>query len=219
LEVQLAEERAAECAAEEAGDARRELTLWHVVIRLTYAPTSARLGVMDFWTNPSIVFAGAVIAIILLGVIAFRRRTHMVDLAVLAERERERVANETKPCVCGEPATDPAPILRRNRGGWDWLRNYFGAPPRYTREVDGMKPHVFCRSHAHVADELMSQWIFDTRAKYSALNVETSVGAAGFEQEHLLTKVKASLTENQKRATKANQPLRMVPKVDEGTGT
>lgn len=169
---------------------------------------------MDFWTNPSLLVPLAVVVILAVALLQ-GRRGRRPGPAEEADRAR---ADSAPRCVCGEPATDPSPILKRDRGAWDWLRNYFGAPPRYRREIDGMRPPAFCRSHAHVADEMLLQWVFETRAKYSALHVEVASGAAGFEQEHLLAKVQASLTEKQKRAV-AKQLAPRVVSIARATGT
>lgn len=168
---------------------------------------------MDFYENPYVIGIAVLVAIII--ILVARRKNPAVTIE---ERERlvDAVDAATK-CPCGEIATDPAPVLKRNRGAWSWLRNFYGAPPRYARVVDHMKPTVFCRSHAHVADEMMAQWIFDVRAKYSNLNVEIAAGAAGFEQEHLLAKVKESLTAKQKR--QASPAALRVVETPKKTGT
>jgi hypothetical protein len=174
---------------------------------------------MDFWTNPYVIGIAIISALAFIIAMVKRKPTALTTAMV---EERERIVDAATKCPCGEIATDPAPVLKRNRGDWSWLRNYYGAPPRYARVVDHMKPVVFCRSHAHVADEMMAQWIFDVRAKYSNLNVEVAAGAAGFEQEHLLAKVKESLTAKQKRQGQSLAPasaLRVVPLAAQRTGT
>jgi len=173
---------------------------------------------MDFWTSPSVMLAIAVGALILIAVLASRRRASST-----IEAERERLATEAAPkCVCGEVASDPAPQLKRGRGAWDYLRSLYGAPPRYSREIDHMRPPVFCRAHVHVADAKLDEFIFNVRSDYSKLNADIAARAACFEQEHLLRHVADSLTEKQKRAsrsTSVSPPLRMVQRTgteDEG---
>lgn len=173
---------------------------------------------MDFWTNPYVLIGLAIIAAV--GLIIVGRRRPPLVIAMEAERERvvsEATAASAPRCVCGEIATDPAPMLRRGRGAWDWLRNLYGAPPRYTREVDHQRPPIFCRHHMHVADAELDKFIFGVRSDYSKLNAEIAGRAAGFEQEHLQRLVAESLTEKQKRATRSVSaaPIRMVSR----TGT
>jgi hypothetical protein len=114
------------------------------------------------------------------------------------------------------------PTIKRGRGGIAWLRDFFGMPPMWTREIDRFKPPVVCRSHAHVADEMCNQALLDTRAVYTAVNVERSIFLAGFEQEGLLEKVRGSLTDKQKkeqaRARASAAPgLRAVTQLRTGT--
>jgi hypothetical protein len=164
---------------------------------------------MDFWTNPLVLIVLAAVAAVGLMIVGRRRPA----LTIAMEAERERAVNEASPrCVCGEIATDPAPVLKLGRGAWDWLRNLYGAPPRYKREVDHMRPPIFCRHHVHVADAELNKFIFGIRNDYSKLNAEIAARAAGFEQEHLQRLVAESLTEKQKRATRSVSaaPIRMV---------
>lgn len=180
----------------------------------------------EFWSSPVAYVVIIISAIAVLAITAWKRRPTKLNatLTAMAE-ERERESGGTR-CPCGEQATDPAPVIRRSRGGLDWLRNYFGVPPRWTREIDHMRPPVFCRSHAHVADEMVNQALMDLRAKYASVNVESATVIAGFEQEHLLTKVSLSLTDKQKKAQRsaAPGPLRAVSSIvrtgtdDEGGG-
>jgi hypothetical protein len=175
---------------------------------------------MDFWTNPTVIFAGTVMCFIIIIMVMLKRKPP-VNMTLTEERERS-VAETLPKCVCGEIATDPAPGLKRGRGAWDWLRNLYGAPPRYTREVDYMRPPVFCRAHVHVADALLDKFVFGIRSRYSGLNAEIAGEAAGFEQEHLAKQVADSLTEKQKRDQKrsAPGPLRVVSQKieDEASG-
>jgi hypothetical protein len=167
---------------------------------------------MDFWQNTGpglILLAGVVIFLTTL----LRRLRNPIKIEVMQAEERARADYDAAPkCVCGEVARFPAPVLKRDRGGWNWLRNYFAAPPSYRREVDMMQPAVFCQAHAHVADAVMDQFIFRVRSEYSALNAKIASDAAGFEQEALLRMVGESLTELQKRATrKVAAPIRVLP--------
>jgi hypothetical protein len=169
----------------------------------------------EFWSSPVayVVLVVSVIAVLTM-VVKMRRPAKInATLTAMAE-EREREMGGTR-CPCGETATDPAPVIRRSRGGLDWLRNYFGVPPRWTREIDHMRPPVFCRSHAHVADEMVNQALLDLRAQYAGMNVTSATIIAGFEQEHLLAKVQASLTDKQKKAQRsaAPGPLRSVSSI------
>ncbi len=167
---------------------------------------------MDFWINygPGLFIIGGVL--VFFGVLV-RRLKHPIKIELMQAEDRARAEYEAAPkCVCGEVARFPAPVLKRDRGGWNWLRNYFAAPPSYRREVDMMQPPVFCQAHAHVADAAMDQFIFRVRSDYSALNMKIAADAAGFEQESLLRLVGESLTDNQKRSTrKVTAPLRVLP--------
>jgi hypothetical protein len=129
-----------------------------------------------------------------------------------AEEEAREAFDASPKCVCGELAKHPAPILERTRGGWNWLRNYFAAPPSYRRRVDVLQVPVFCPAHVHVADAMMDQFIFRIRSEYSALNAKIAADAAGFEQEALMRAVAESLTETQKRSTRKSPSLpRVLP--------
>lgn len=176
---------------------------------------------MDFWKEPFVwfVLAGA----LSLGIIIFKlRHPSKINATLLAMAEERVRESGPQPCPCGAAATEPAPTIKRGRGGIAWLRDFFGMPPMWTRETDHFKPHVFCRSHAHVADEMVNQALLDLRARYANLNVESSAFIAGFEQEGLLEKVKMSLTEGQKKAQArakmaASPGLRAVPSLRTGT--
>jgi hypothetical protein len=135
-----------------------------------------------------------------------------------ASEERERAALEALPrCACGELAKFPAPVLMRDRGTWDWLRNYFAAPPRYKRTINMMLPPVFCQAHVHVADALMDQFVYRVRSEYAGLNSRTATEASAFEQETLARLVAESLTDLQKRASR--KPLAAVRVLSAKTGT
>lgn len=179
---------------------------------------------MDFWQNYGLVIVLGVVLAIALTKIARMRAAAKTAVApptslalraeaVALEEEIARAEYESMPkCVCGEIARYPAPVLKRDRGAWDWLRSYFAAPPRYKREVDLMLTPVFCAAHVHVADALMDQFIFRIRGEYSTLNAKIAADAAGFEQEALLKCVAESLTDLQKRAVrKAPATIRVLP--------
>jgi hypothetical protein len=167
---------------------------------------------MDFWQNygPGFLIIGGILAFL---AVLMKRLRNPIQIELLQAEDRARAEYESSPkCVCGEVARFPAPVLKRDRGGWNWLRNYFAAPPSYRREVDMMQPPVFCQAHAHVADAAMDQFIFRVRSDYSALNMKIAADAAGFEQEALLRLVGESLTDSQKRATrKMTAPIRVLP--------
>jgi hypothetical protein len=174
----------------------------------------------EFWSSPAAYIFGALaVAAILIAIVRSRRPSRLrATLTAMAE-ERVREDNTTR-CPCGEVATEPAPTIKRGRGGIAWLRDYYGMPPMWTRETDRFRPNVFCSSHAHVADEMTNQSLLDIRAKYAALNVETAAVVAGFEQEKLLQKIGDSLTDNQKAERKRAQrgtELRAVPSLRTGT--
>lgn len=108
-------------------------------------------------------------------------------------------------CPCGEPATHPAPKLIRKRTSW--LQKYFAMAPAYKRVIprpkivtDWSPELMFCETHAHVADSMMDQFIYqDIRASQSKLNEQVAIRAASFEKEGLMQKIKDSLTEEQKK--------------------
>lgn len=168
---------------------------------------------MDFWQNYGLYILGGVAFVVLI-VRSARRRPQIVPrLDIILAEEQARLEYEQAPkCVCGEIARFPAPVLKRNRGAWDWLRVMFAAPPRYTRQVDMMRMPVFCEAHVYVADAMMDKFIFSIRNEFSSLNAKIAADAAGFEQEALMRCVADSLTENQKRATrKTTATLRVLP--------
>ena len=151
-----------------------------------------------FWEQPAVWLAAAVVVL----VIAVASRWKRSVTPQVTEEIRQAARDAAAKCVCGELATHPAPVLKRGRGAWDWLRNLFAAPPRYTRHVDAMSDPVFCKTHAHVADAAVDQWLFETRAGYASKNKEVAQSAANFEQEYLAKMVSESLTENQKLANR-----------------
>ncbi len=103
-------------------------------------------------------------------------------------------------CVCGEPATDPPPILKRSRG--DVLRSYFGAPPRYKRSLDPMAMPKYCRSHAHLADVLLDRHIYQLRSEQAETNASIATKAANYEQEGLERQIVESLTDDQRKSAR-----------------
>jgi hypothetical protein len=175
------------------------------------------------WGNPSVYLLGLIVSFVVIATLRklFSKRPSVNEaITIIAEAKEKEMrnlnsnsnSNETsQPCVCGQPATEPAPGIQRGRGGVNWLRNYFGMPPRWKRIVDSSQPPAFCASHAGVADEMVNQGLLDLRAKYAALNVDSSIFIAGFEQEHLLAKVKDSLTENQKKEQRARAAAAIKP--------
>jgi hypothetical protein len=178
---------------------------------------------MDFWQNYGLGIFCAVILVLILARVMARPRSKMplqlqTILVEEAAREAARIEYEQIPkCVCGEVARFPAPVLKRSRGAWDWLRTHFAAPPRYSRQTDMMRVPVFCEAHAHVADAMMDKFIFGIRNEFSSLNAKVAADAAGFEQEALLRCVADSLTESQKRATRKGAATVRLLSVKNGT--
>src|ERR1700677_1026636 len=168
---------------------------------------------MDFWNNYGLVFAVAAVVIVMALRIRWRVKNRKPGTTLMTAEETARLDWELVPkCVCGDLATEPAPILQRTRGAYDFMRKYFAAAPKYKRVIDLMKPPAFCRAHIHVADAKLDQFIFGVRKEYAELNSKVSADAAAFEQEFLRNLVADSLTETQKRATrKSVAPLRVLP--------
>ena len=167
---------------------------------------------MDFWQNYGLGFLGLIVIMLIAKVWRERTKKPTKQEVVIAEEVARAEYDSLPKCVCGELAKYPAPILKRDRGAWDWLRTHFAAPPRYKRVTDLMQPPVLCSSHAHVADALMDQFIFRIRSGYSEMNAKVAAEAAGFEQEALIKCVGDSLTEMQKRATrKTTATIRVLP--------
>jgi len=159
----------------------------------------------NFWLSASGATTVAILIVIVLAFVMFLRRrsskTTATRISIAPEDVRPR-------CVCGDLATDPGPSLRRTRG--DWLRSIFAAPPRYRRTVEALSEPVYCRSHAHLADVLLDQFIYDLRAKQAAQNAAIASSAANFEQEGLRKLIVDSLTDDQKRAARKAAPVRLV---------
>lgn len=157
----------------------------------------------------SIIFAAIIFAVSR----ALSRKRLPSAQETAAHEEAIRALNDALPrCVCGEPATDPAPQLRWDRGAFDWLRSIFAAPPRFKRIIDHMMPPTLCKHHARVADAMLDEWLFKQRSRYSEINSKIAIEAATFEQESLLRQLSESLTDSQKRAMRksSSPPLRVV---------
>lgn len=113
---------------------------------------------------------------------------------------------ESPKCFCGELATEPMPVLERNRGTFDFLRRLYAAPPRYVRSVDRTKRPELCRIHAHVADAKMDEFIFQrVRGIFAKASAEVATEAASFEREALLKYLNDSLTDREKKALRQSQ--------------
>lgn len=154
------------------------------------------------WLGGFGLFVAVTIALLTMTVSVWRRsrRASSVE-ALAAAQEAARTIEEARPrCICGDVAVAPWPTLKRSRG--DWLRSIFAAPPRYRRVVEAMGDPALCRSHAHLADNLLDEFLFGIRAEQSALNASIAIKAAQFEQEGLAKKIGESLTPAQKQATR-----------------
>lgn len=167
---------------------------------------------MDFWETYGLAVISVVGILIVAGLIRNRFKRPTKAQLVISEEVARAEYDALPKCVCGDLAKYPAPVLRRDRGAWDWLRSHFAAAPRYKRAVDLMRQPVFCEPHAHLADALLDQFIFGIRKAYSELNAKVAAEAAGFESESLTRLVAENLTEQQKRyARKTTAPLRLLP--------
>jgi len=111
------------------------------------------------------------------------------------------------------------PSIERSRGARDWLRELFAMPPRYRRVVRGEVP-TLCRSHAHVADAMVDEFLHNrVRGAFTAAYTRVAVEAAGFEKEFLHKQLTESLTEDQKRAAKrAGATVTRLLKTADGSG-
>ena len=171
---------------------------------------------MDFWENYGLGFISLAGILIIVAVIKSWFKKPAKAQLIISEEVARAEYDALPKCVCGDLAKYPAPVLRRDRGAWDWLRSHFAAAPRYKRAVDLMRQPVFCESHAHLADALLDQFIFSIRKAYSELNAKVAADAAGFESEALTRLVAENLTEQQKRyARKTAAPLRLLPQKNE----
>ena len=117
------------------------------------------------------------------------------------------IPNDDQPrCICGDIATEPMPILTRNRGRFDFFRRYFAAPPRYVRRIDPYAPLSLCRAHAHVADAKMEEFLFNrVRGILSEANAKVAVEAASFEREFLMKGLADALTDSEKKTARKLQ--------------
>lgn len=123
-------------------------------------------------------------------------------------------------CIaCGDPASECMPNIERSRGARDWLRELFAMPPRYRRVVRGELP-TLCRSHAHVADAMVDEFLHNrVRGAFTSAYTKVAVEAAGFEKEFLQKQLTESLTEDQKRAAKrAGATVTRLLKTADGSG-
>lgn len=160
----------------------------------------------NVWASPFLLLPLTLLAVaFLVGVILRRRSTPTIESFETALQAR---ANDAPRCVCGEPATHPAPVLKRSRG--DILRSYFGAPPRYKRAVEDEAPPAYCHSHAHLADVLLDQFVYTIRSEQASVNASIAARAANYEQEGLPKAIADSLTEEQKRAKRSSNVTRLV---------
>jgi hypothetical protein len=148
------------------------------------------------WESPFLFVPLLILSIAFVSWAIFRRRSTRATAS--STHAQVVLVPDVLRCVCGEPATDSAPIMARSRG--DILRSYFGAPPRYKRSIDRMGVPVYCRSHAHLADVLMDQHVYDVRAEQAATNVSIAAKAANYERVGLPKAVADSLTEDEKKA-------------------
>jgi hypothetical protein len=173
---------------------------------------------MDFWIEYGPALAAVAVIIAIAVRIRWRVKNKKPGTTLMTAEEATRLDWELVPkCVCGEMATEPAPVLQRTRGAYDFMRKYFAAAPKYKRVIDLMRPPTFCKAHVHVADAKLDQFIFAVRSEYAALNSKVSADAAAFEQESLRIFVADSLTDKQKLETrKPRSALRVLP---QKTGT
>lgn len=144
------------------------------------------------------------IGVILLAVLAVLVRLARTRRAVSAPRSSGAwvpLADVDGPtCICGDPATHPAPHLAVGRGVFDRLRTVYGLPPRYRRAVDSMRRPTLCFQHARVADALFENWILGTRQKFGLLSASTAAEAAAFETEGLENALRETFAAAQKKA-------------------
>lgn len=134
---------------------------------------------------------------------AIRRKTEIrvTDSSALAEYMGDTYY-EIPTCMCGEPATKPMPRIKRSRGGYDLLRQFFAAPPRYKRVETLGKFGVkeLCDVHAHVADAKIDEFLYvRIRGILSETNARLAVETAAFEKEGLVKALQEALTEKEKR--------------------
>jgi hypothetical protein len=166
---------------------------------------------MDFWQTYGTGLLALAAIVFVVARIIWNQKSKLPK-GVIPEEQAKLDYELVPKCVCGAVATRPAPILRRTRGAYDFLRNYFAVAPRYKRIIDPMQTPEYCEQHAHTADAKLDQFIFAVRSKYAALNAEISAEAAAFEQESLRNYVAESLTDLQKKfLRKPASTLRVLP--------
>ena len=159
----------------------------------------------NVWNSPFLIIVPICLALAFIVSLFFRRRPQLtIESFEIARQERDLAAPR---CICGDQATHPAPILERSRG--DILRSYFGAPPRYKRTVDPIGTLAYCRSHAHLADVLLDQFVYTIRSEQASTNAAIAAKAANYEQEGLPKAIGDSLTEEQKRAKRTSNVTRL----------
>lgn len=108
------------------------------------------------------------------------------------------------PCLaCGDGASEPLPSIERSRGARDWFRELFAMPPRYRRVIRSLDGNLLCRSHAHVADAMVDEFLHNrVRGAFTSAYTRVAVEAAGFEKEFLAKQLSESLTETQQKEQK-----------------
>lgn len=159
-----------------------------------------------------LVFAAALVILVRAGLRASRQRTEdRPSRAVMAWTD------EAPRCVseCGQSATEPAPRLARERGSV--LRDLFGMPPRYRRVVDRQGPQVYCKSHAHLADGRMAEFVAEQRTALAKAYAQVAHRAAVFEQEELPRMMRESLTDQQRKDARRGGAVSVLPLRKNGT--
>lgn len=114
-------------------------------------------------------------------------------------------------CICGEIATEPMPHLERGRGSV--LRDLFAMPPRYRRVVRREAPAVLCPSHGHVADAELAAFVaIEVRAAFQRAYAQVAARVATYEQEELVKRIEASMSDSQRKAGRRVASLRPLPR-------
>jgi hypothetical protein len=145
------------------------------------------------------------------------------------EQERVQIEEQEPRCPCGALATHPLPKLVRQRESW--LQKFYAMAPQYRRVVPlgyvlipifekEIQPKLeVCETHAHVADSMMDNFIYqDIRAEQAKINEAVAIKSAAFEQEALLKKITESMTDQQKRAVRKVTSLAPVPQLKTAKG-
>ena len=130
-----------------------------------------------------------------------KHEVHVSEMQTIMEYNADSYY-EAQLCMCGEVATKPMPRIARDRGGWDLLRKFFAAPPRYKRvyKIGSRVQKELCDIHAHVADAKIDEFLYmRIRGILSETNARIAVEAAAFEKEGLTKSLQESLTEKEKR--------------------